>query len=205
MSGERAYGPDGVKRSSKRSEWRTPQWLFDLLNEEFRFTLDAAAQARNALCRRYIHPGTNGLSVDWRDPAAYSFTRDTVALVRSGDLDLDDLKRPAESIYVNPPWKKGSPIDPWVRKMVVQSKQRGQLIVANVPANTDCKWWHAFVMPYADEVRLVKARVKYGDPDTGKKSQGAPVGTAILVYRPHVPLFGTIEQPHHAGKEAEVP
>jgi len=36
--------------SSERGDWETPQNIFDALNEEFHFTLDAAADINNAKC-----------------------------------------------------------------------------------------------------------------------------------------------------------
>ena len=36
-----------------RIEYNTPQWLFDALNAEFKFTLDAAASKANAKCKRF--------------------------------------------------------------------------------------------------------------------------------------------------------
>ena len=35
-------------------EWETPQALFDALEEEFRFTLDACATPENAKCKLYF-------------------------------------------------------------------------------------------------------------------------------------------------------
>ena len=132
-----AYGPGGVMRSSKREDWRTPPWLFEMLDEEFGFDLDAAALSKNALCGRYIHPKTDGLAVDWHNPRAYSIRPDVIAAVKAGTLDLDTLRAPARSVFVNPPWSKRAPIGPWIEKLVIQSKGYGQTIVANAPANTD--------------------------------------------------------------------
>jgi len=38
---------------AKSSEWGTPQWLFDELDEEYGFTLDVCASEQNAKCERY--------------------------------------------------------------------------------------------------------------------------------------------------------
>lgn len=48
-------------RVPPRDCWRTPLWLFDRLNAEFRFDLDAAASPDDALCDRYL---TNALGPD---------------------------------------------------------------------------------------------------------------------------------------------
>lgn len=39
--------------SSQTDQWATPQDFFDKLNEEFHFTLDAAADEFNHKCKKY--------------------------------------------------------------------------------------------------------------------------------------------------------
>ena len=56
---------NNVHYSSKTVEWETPQWFFDSLNEEFRFTLDAAANHTNRKCEKYLTEDQNGLDADW--------------------------------------------------------------------------------------------------------------------------------------------
>lgn len=51
--------------SSKSIEWETPQWLFDQLNKEFKFTLDPCATRDNAKCKKYFTEGMDGLKQDW--------------------------------------------------------------------------------------------------------------------------------------------
>jgi site-specific DNA-methyltransferase (adenine-specific) len=43
--------------SSNKDDWETPQWLFDELNKEFDFTLDAAATVKNKKCDNYLIDG----------------------------------------------------------------------------------------------------------------------------------------------------
>jgi len=45
----------------KKTEWETPQWLFDELNKEFGFTLDVCALPGNAKCEVYFTPEDDGL------------------------------------------------------------------------------------------------------------------------------------------------
>jgi len=54
-----------VVYSSEKTDWETPQELFDELDAEFHFTLDAAATAENALCDRYYTEADDGLSQCW--------------------------------------------------------------------------------------------------------------------------------------------
>lgn len=46
-------------------EWSTPQDLFDELNSEFHFTIDAAASAENTKCLLYWDIEENGLAQNW--------------------------------------------------------------------------------------------------------------------------------------------
>ena len=54
-----------VMFSSKSDLWETPQDLFDRLDAEFHFTLDACALPENAKCARYYTPEQDGLSQPW--------------------------------------------------------------------------------------------------------------------------------------------
>lgn len=51
--------------TSLSCEWSTPQWLFDELDKEFKFTLDVCATPVNAKCKGYI--SDDSLSVGWRN------------------------------------------------------------------------------------------------------------------------------------------
>jgi phage N-6-adenine-methyltransferase len=55
----------GYIQTTNREDWETPQALFDQLNAEFRFTLDAAALPSNAKCAPYYTPEDDGLSKPW--------------------------------------------------------------------------------------------------------------------------------------------
>ena len=51
--------------SSNKQDWETPKWLFDKLNEEFRFTLDPCANDDNYKCNFYFTEEGDGLSRSW--------------------------------------------------------------------------------------------------------------------------------------------
>lgn len=57
--------------SSKNMNWCTPQDFFDKLNEEFSFTLDAAATDKSAKCEKYYTPETDGLKSSWNCGGLY--------------------------------------------------------------------------------------------------------------------------------------
>lgn len=52
-----------VTRST--DEWATPQSLFDELDREFHFTLDACATEENHKCEKYFTPEQDGLTQKW--------------------------------------------------------------------------------------------------------------------------------------------
>ncbi len=51
--------------SQGKTEWETPQWLFNQLNHEFGFTLDVCASNDNYKCDKYFSPEDDGLQQDW--------------------------------------------------------------------------------------------------------------------------------------------
>ena len=51
--------------SSDSDEWSTPQWLYDMLNEEFHFTLDPCATEQNKKCEKFFAQEQDGLAQDW--------------------------------------------------------------------------------------------------------------------------------------------
>jgi site-specific DNA-methyltransferase (adenine-specific) len=54
-----------VMFSSKTDDWATPQWLFNELDKEFKFTLDVCASRENSKCPLYFDKQSNGLIREW--------------------------------------------------------------------------------------------------------------------------------------------
>ena len=77
---------------------------------------------------------------------------------------------------MNPPY---SQISKWVQK-AYQESQAGVTVVMLVPSRTGTRWWHDWAVK-ADEVRLLKGRLKFGDARSC-----APFDSALLVFRPPV-------------------
>lgn len=48
-----------------KDEWQTPLWLFEKLDEEFKFDLDPAATEDNHLTWAYMTKKENGLAYNW--------------------------------------------------------------------------------------------------------------------------------------------
>lgn len=56
---------DEVMFSSNKSDWETPDWLFNRLNGEFAFTCDVCATVDNAKVYNFISPELNALEMNW--------------------------------------------------------------------------------------------------------------------------------------------
>jgi len=136
--------------------WQTPWWLFNELNAEYRFNLDAAATAGSALCYRYLGPGSR-------------WGKDALAMDRW----------PGVSIWLNPPYGRG--VGRWVRKAYEESRGAGgKVVVVLVMARTDTRWWHDYAMK-ASRIMFVRGRLKFrqGEEEGGP----APAPSVVLVFR----------------------
>lgn len=55
-----------IHHSSNKGDWETPRELFDQLNAEFKFSLDAAASRKNTKVVSYYTKEDNGLVQPWK-------------------------------------------------------------------------------------------------------------------------------------------
>lgn len=135
-----------VMFSSKTDLWETPQDLFDRLDAEFGFDLDACALPQNAKCAAYYTPEQDGLSQPW-----------------------DGV------VWCNPPY--GRNIGKWVQKAHEENRRNNNYIVMLLPARTDTKWFHDYILNKA-EIRFIRGRLKFG----GSKNS-APFPSMVVVFR----------------------
>jgi phage N-6-adenine-methyltransferase len=141
--------------SSDKEDWETPQALFDKLNKEFHFNMDAAANEHNAKCPMFFDKDDDGLKMNWLEYAP------------------PDGRQAV--IFLNPPY--GKAIGQWMKKAYTEST-KGCTVVCLVHARTDTKWFQDFVLPYAAEIRFIRGRVKFGD---GKQS--SPFPSCLVIYK----------------------
>jgi len=102
--------------SSKRQDWTTPQYIFDELNKEFSFTLDAASSDKNTKCDRHFTEEQNGLEQSWK----------------------------GERVFINPPFGRG--LWRWYQKAYQETRDSAEIVVMLVPARTDTSYWHDYAM-----------------------------------------------------------
>lgn len=140
--------------SSKKQDWATPQALFDSVDKEFNFTLDAAATSQNAKCPLFLTEKMDALK---------------------GALSWAQLieKLGGGAVWLNPPYGRG--VGKWIQKAYTESL-RGCTVVCLTFARTDTRWWHDWAMKAA-EIRLMRGRVTFeGAPSS------APAPSCLLVF-----------------------
>ena len=62
------------------------------------------------------------------------------------------------------------------KKAYNTAKDENSKVVMLIPARTDTKYWHNYVMK-ADEIHFVKGRLKFGDSENS-----APFPSAVIVF-----------------------
>lgn len=77
--------------------------------------------------------------------------------------------------WMNPEY--GRVIGKWVAKALAESR-RGATVVCLLPARTDTRWWHDYVIDGGAEVRFIRGRLKFGDAKSG-----APFPSALAIFR----------------------
>lgn len=133
--------------SSKTGNWATPQTFYDRLNWRFGpFDLDPCADIHNTKCANFFTEAEDGLSKDWA-----GFTA-----------------------FVNPPY--GKSIANWIKKGYEAALDGETRVVMLIPARTDTKYWHNYVMKAA-EIHLVRGRLKFG-----ASQNSAPFPSAVIVF-----------------------
>lgn len=154
--------------SSQSDEWETPQSYFDELNQEFNFTLDVCATAKNKKCELYFgyYPERfiNGLTTPWKHPLN---TRH-VAWMNPPYSEPESpcknnckkklcVKRGFHCLDYKPGKKD------WVKKAVEESKN-GVTVVALLPARTDTNWFHDYIYNVPNiEVRFIRHRLNFSN------------------------------------------
>jgi hypothetical protein len=130
-----------------------------------------------------LGPLFSSASVNWATPRAvyaslnqeFKFTLDPCGLHDDGGLfaRYDGMVMPwtGHRIFCNPPYGPG--IVDWIRRHA-----EPDLIVYLLPARTDTKWFHRYVLPAATEIRFLKGRLTFGSA-----KNTAPFPSMLIVYR----------------------
>lgn len=144
-----------VLYSSEKTDWETPRSLFEELDKEFHFDLDAAASKENTKCKKFFTKEDNALGQDWYKDGIYN-------------------------IFINPPYSRAL-TGKFVEKCYKEYK-KGATIVALLFSRTDTKWFHKYIYNQPNvEIRFIKGRVKF--ELGGKSLYPAPAPSMIVIFR----------------------
>ena len=127
--------------------------LFEALNREFNFTLDAAANDVNHLCDKYYTKENSGLDKSWK----------------------------GETVWCNPPYGKTA-TGVWTKKCFEESRDPSTTVVMLIPARTDRKSFHDYIYNRPDvEVRFLPGRLKFNN-FTSDPIEAAPFPSMIVIF-----------------------
>lgn len=153
--------------TSDKSNWGTPQWIIDAVNKEFPLDLDVCADDQNHKADRYFTEYYSGLDQVWEG-----------------------------NCWMNPPY--GRAIGKWCRKAQESSElawhnQKQCTVIALLPARTDTKWWHDYVMNAA-YIFFLEGRIIFEGAENP-----APFPSALVIWdhenkRPVGPLVRSMKR-----------
>lgn len=136
--------------SSATDNWATPIDFFKKVDSVFRFNLDVCAAKENAKCGNYFTVEDDGLSKDWYG-----------------------------TCWMNPPYGRTA-TGLWMKKAYAESRKKGVIVCALVPARTDTKWFHEYVYEKEGDGVLpffIKGRLKFGN-----SKDSAPFPSMLVVF-----------------------
>ena len=121
-----------VYHSSKRHDWETPPDLFEVLDREFNFDLDAAASDTNTLCSNWISAEEDALRREWF----------------------------GKRIFCNPPY--GQTVSKWLEKGRREAERHEvHGVVMLVAARPATNYWWDHIWGHAIQVRWLLGRIKF--------------------------------------------
>ena len=137
---------------------RTPQYIFDRYNDEFHFTVDAAANEDNALCRGFFTKELDGLAQRWQ----------------------------YQTVWCNPPYSNVAPwIAKAAAEQAVNSVTTVMLlrVVTDTRAFHRYIWDEKTNHPRTGvEVRFLSGRIKFLD-ENGVEGEAPPGGNMVVIFR----------------------
>jgi len=117
--------------SHKSDEHGTPQWLYNKLHTEYRFTLDPCATDQNAKCALYYTKDQNGLAQSWAH----------------------------HNIYINPPYSETKLwVEKAIYEV---ENNDCPLVVMLLPSRTGMKWYTRGIMQHYSKLIFIEGRLKF--------------------------------------------
>ncbi len=86
--------------------------------------------------------------------------------------------------FLNPPFT----LLPQFVTKAYEERLKGVCTVAVLPVKAEQPWWHQFV-PLADELRFLRGRLRYIDPETGQLGDSARFASCVVVFDGRKPVM----------------
>ena len=133
--------------------WRTPAWLIAAMRLRYPIGFDACATPEDAVCAQYITPEQNSLMTSWAPFALFGWG------------------------FWNPPY--GNDLLSWVQK-AASERDAGVSSLGLVPPATGSRYMQRADQEAA-EICLIRGRIPFIHPDTGKPVSGNRGDSCFIV------------------------
>ena len=151
-----------------KNSWETDNRIYNTMNREFDFDLDAAASDLNYKIELdeglYLTKEDDALTIDWSD-LEMSYGGSGVFV---------------KTVWINPPYGRG-----WIKKFMdkcVEQKKKGVTSVMLVPSTLDAQW---LPINEISEIRIITGgRLSFYHPIENKKIAGNTKGSMFVIFRP---------------------
>lgn len=155
-----------TEKEKEKDRWQTPPEIFQNLNREFRFEIDAAANSSNSLCPRYFSLENSAMHNEWDAPT-----------------------------WCNPPYSTGS-VPKFITRASEQFAKHQQPIVMLVPASTGEGWFLGALKACTEIRFIVSGGPKQGHSsnasgrlsflhyETQEPMSGNKGGSMLLIWHP---------------------
>ena len=149
-------GSLSFNNKSIRDSWETPQDLFDVLYNEFKFDVDVACSEKNRKCSFGYH--YDSLDKEWTGEPIGAKGR----------------------AWCNPPY---SNVTPWVQKAIDETNYNPGSVVAMLLNHDASTGWYKLALEHASEIRIMTGkRVQFVPPDGVSVSSNSK-GQCLIVFR----------------------
>jgi len=160
-----------VMHENYRSEWETPQHVFDTINKAFRnrLKLDVAASKDNTKCEAFITKERDALTHSW------------------------STLNPDHYFWCNPPFDKVKAFLRHANQVFQEGEAQGVMLV---PSNQETEWFRTYITDYNRPRLIWPKRISFLHPDTKKKCSGNTVGSVLIAFvKDKDDLVGILDQP----------
>ena len=147
---------DKNKFDSVKTDWSTHWDFFNPLNNEFEFTLDAAADSENRKVDKFFSITDNGLNQDWSN----------------------------EVVWCNPPY--GRKVPEWLKKGKEFAENHNTTSVFLIPAKTNTIWFHKLCLIADEVRFIKGRPKFYNFASETKEAvHGLPIPLCLVIFRPN--------------------